>query len=65
MIGASGWWEASSNVDGSYTVKVTIGWGDCPAGCINQHTWTYRVGRDGGLTLLEESGVPVPASLTP
>ena len=53
MIGASKWWEASANDDGSYTVKVTIGWGDCPAGCINQHTWTYRVGRDGALALLD------------
>jgi hypothetical protein len=65
MIGASRWWEASANDDGSYTVKVTIGWGDCPAGCINQHTWTYRVGRDGALKLVEETGVPVPPSLTP
>jgi hypothetical protein len=65
MIGASRWWEASANDDGSYTVKVTLGWGDCPAGCINQHTWTYRVGRDGALNLLEESGIPLPASLAP
>jgi hypothetical protein len=65
MIGVSKWWEASANDDGSYAVKITIGWGDCPAGCINQHTWTYRVGRDGALALLEESGVPVPASLAP
>ena len=65
MIGLSKWWEASANGDGSYMVKVTLGWGDCPAGCINRHTWSYRVGRDGALTLLEESGVPVPASPTP
>jgi len=65
MIGASRWWEAAANDDGSYTVKLTIGWGDCPAGCINRHTWTYRVGRDGALTLLDESGDPVPASLAP
>jgi hypothetical protein len=65
MIGVSKWWEASANDDGSYAVKVTIGWGDCPAGCINQHTWSYRVGRDGALALLEESGVPMPASLAP
>jgi hypothetical protein len=65
MIGGSRWWEASANDDGSYTVKVTLGWGDCPAGCINQHMWTYRVGRDGALNLLEESGIPLPASLAP
>jgi hypothetical protein len=65
MIGLSKWWEASANDDGSYTVKVTLGWGDCPAGCINRHTWSYRVGRDRELTLLEESGSPVPASLAP
>lgn len=65
MIGSSKWWEASANYDGSYNVKLTLGWGDCPAGCINKHTWTYRVARDGALELLEESGVPVPESLAP
>ena len=65
MIGASRWWEAAANDDGTYSVKVTLGWGDCPAGCINRHTWTYRVGGDGGLTLVEEAGDPVPASFTP
>src|SRR6185369_2254469 len=47
MIGLSKWWEASANDDGSYAVKVTIGWGDCQAGCIDRHTWSYRVGPDG------------------
>ncbi|HYN68778.1 MAG TPA: hypothetical protein VEX41_01040 [Candidatus Eisenbacteria bacterium] len=65
IIGASRWWEASANEDGSFTVKVTIGWGDCPAGCINRHLWTYRVSREGVLELLEESGIEVPASLAP
>jgi len=65
MIGLSKWWEAAANDDGIYTVKVTIGWGDCQAGCIDRHTWSYRVGPNGALTLIEESGTPVPASLAP
>lgn len=65
VIGASRWWEASANADGSYTVKITIGWGDCPAGCINRHIWTYQVSRDGGLQVLAESGDEVPASPAP
>src|SRR4051812_24383054 len=26
---------------GGFAVTVEIGWGDCPAGCINRHHWFY------------------------
>ncbi|TAK00733.1 MAG: hypothetical protein EPO36_07640 [Chloroflexota bacterium] len=60
VIGASKWWEAEALADGAYRVSLTVGWGDCPAGCINRHVWTFEVTADGQVTLLEESGDPVP-----
>lgn len=50
--GASGW-----------TVTVEVGWGDCPAGCIDRHTWVFAVDRDGRVELQRESGPAVPAGL--
>ncbi len=44
----------------AYLVSVFIGWGDCPAGCINSHSWKYRVARDGTVTLTFEGGDPDP-----
>lgn len=34
----------------------TLGWGDCPAGCINYHSWKFRVASNGGVTLADEYG---------
>jgi hypothetical protein len=38
-----------------------VGWGDCPAGCINEHRWTYAVSSTGDVDLVDESGDPLPA----
>jgi hypothetical protein len=62
-VGASSWWTAVP-ADGAtppaWTVTYDIGWGDCPAGCTDAHTWTYFVEPDGGVTFQEETGSPVP-----
>jgi hypothetical protein len=55
MIGACCWYEVTPLDDG-YQVKVTIGWGDCPAGCIEKHEWTYAVAPDGRVGLINETG---------
>jgi hypothetical protein len=60
MVGQSHWWEALP-LDGStpptgWTVKFTAGWGDCPAGCIDQHSWTWNVTSDGAVTFVSEEG---------
>ncbi|MEW5991742.1 MAG: hypothetical protein AB1736_10425 [Chloroflexota bacterium] len=60
IIGASKWWEAEALGGGAYRITLTLGWGDCPAGCINRHAWAFEVTGDGQVTLLEESGVPMP-----
>jgi hypothetical protein len=46
-----------------YTVTIEIGWGDCPAGCIDHHRWTYSVGADGSVHLDGEDGPTVPAGV--
>jgi hypothetical protein len=66
MIGQSSWYEAmpASGV-GAFIVTVRIGWGDCPAGCIDEHTWVYAVSPDGSVTLQSEGGGTVPDSAWP
>ncbi|MFL5754933.1 MAG: hypothetical protein ACJ77N_01415, partial [Chloroflexota bacterium] len=54
-IGQAYWWEAQQ-AGGAWRVTFHVGWGDCPAGCINEHTWTYDVGRDGAVTPIGEQG---------
>ena len=59
LIGQASWFEVSETDDG-WQVLIRIGWGDCPAGCINEHRWTYAVGRDGTVELLREEGDDLP-----
>jgi hypothetical protein len=61
LIGACCFYEATTTADG-YQVNVELGWGDCPAGCINRHRWSYSVAPDGSTTLLSETGEPVPSN---
>ena len=59
LIGQAAWYEVASSGDG-WEVLVRIGWGDCPAGCINEHRWTYAVGGDGTVELVKETGDVLP-----
>jgi hypothetical protein len=59
LIGQSAWYEVSPALVG-WRVTVTIGWGDCQAGCIARHTWVYDVDPAGTVTLVEERGDPLP-----
>jgi hypothetical protein len=66
LIGQAKWWEATPVVGyqpGSWQVVYQIGWGDCQAGCIDRHTWTYEVTPDGTVTLISEEGSPVPTNV--
>lgn len=56
MIGQSGYYEVQRAADGGYAVRVWIGWGDCPSGCINHHKWQFHVDPDGTISLIDESG---------
>ena len=59
MIGQAAWYEATPTPDG-FEVVVRVGWGDCPAGCIDEHLWTFAVTRDGRLELTGDEGPEVP-----
>ncbi|MFI5254034.1 MAG: carboxypeptidase-like regulatory domain-containing protein [Candidatus Limnocylindrales bacterium] len=63
-IGQSAWYEVASAADGGYGVDITIGWGDCPAGCIDHHVWHYAVSAGGVVTKTGESGAPLPDGAT-
>ena len=62
LIGQCCFFTAASAADG-YTVTVEIGWGDCPAGCINRHHWFYSVAADGSVHLDREDGPALPGGV--
>lgn len=64
LIGACCWYEATA-VEGGYQVVFTVGWGDCPAGCINRHRWTFAVAPGSEVALIGEDGPGVPADVMP
>ena len=59
IIGQASWYEVTP-VDVGWKVVIRIGWGDCEAGCISEHRWTYTVGRDASVELNSEVGDPLP-----
>ena len=64
LIGQSAWYEVmpASGV-GAFRIRTRVGWGDCEAGCIDEHVWTYAVAPDGTVTLQPETGEPVRDAL--
>src|SRR6266550_3737051 len=58
-IGQAAWYKVADTNDG-WSVTIRMGWGDCPAGCINEHTWMYDVTRGGQVTPAGERGDPLP-----
>ena len=59
LIGQAAWYKVASAGDG-WEVQIRIGWGDCPAGCINEHLWVYGVTRDGSVHLISQDGEVPP-----
>ena len=41
------------------TYHLSIGWGDCPAGCIYHHYWNYFISSTGLVVFTGESGDPL------
>ena len=66
LIGQSSWYtvQPASGV-GAFIVTVQVGWGDCEAGCINEHTWVVAVTPDGRTDVVKETGPAVPADAWP
>lgn len=63
LIGQGSWYEATAAPGGGFQVVVRVGWGDCQAGCIDEHRWTFEVSALGAIRLLRETGAPVPSDL--
>ena len=63
MIGASRWWTAEPLPGGGYRIQITVGWGDCQAGCIDRHVWTFEVDPDGTVRPIGEEGPELPVDL--
>jgi len=59
LIGGCCFYEARPD-NGGYVVTFEVGWGDCMAGCINKHVWTYAVTPVGDIGLVGETGDPIP-----
>lgn len=62
LIGQCCFYTVAPAADG-WAVTIEIGWGDCPAGCIDRHHWFYSVHSDGTIRLDREDGPPVPAGV--
>ena len=66
MIGQANWYEVTpASGVGAFIVTVRLGWGDCQAGCIDEHTWVYAVLPDGTVNLQSDGGGEVPAAAWP
>jgi hypothetical protein len=62
LTGQAAWYEAWESPDG-YTVKITLGWGDCQAGCIERHVFLFEVAPDGVFGPPIEEGDPLSGDL--
>jgi hypothetical protein len=61
MVGQGSWYDVAPSSSG-WIVTVQLGWGDCQAGCISRHTWTYAVTTTGAASLVSETGDALPAA---
>ena len=44
----------------AWRLDYSVGFGDCPAGCTERHTWTFRIFADGRVRYDGSSGPPPP-----
>jgi hypothetical protein len=47
--------------NGGWRLEYSVGFGDCPAGCIGRHVWTFAVDSTGAVRYLGGSGDPLPS----
>ena len=64
LIGQGSYWTAdprgTATPPDEWTVTFVVGWGDCQAGCIDEHEWTWLVPVSGPPQLLDDTGSPLP-----
>ncbi len=49
----------ASRLRDAWQMRYSLGFGDCPAGCINRHSWTFDVTDQGSVTYRGSSGDPL------
>lgn len=64
-IGQDRWYEVLPLEDGGLRVRLHVGWGDCPAGCINEHVFEVDIDPSLAVFAVTERGDPLPAGLLP
>ncbi len=64
LIGQDRWYEVLPLGDG-VRVRLHVGWGDCPAGCINKHEIDIDLARSLAIVAVTERGDPLPPGLLP
>ena len=65
-IGQASWYQvAPASGVGAFVVTVRVGWGDCQAGCIDEHRWNYAVQPDGTVTVVSQEGDVIPDAAWP
>lgn len=58
--------DISASIYPNYVQLVySLGWGDCPSGCINRHYWTFNVYYNCSIQYSGESGTPLPVATVP
>lgn len=64
LIDQASWFEAApleaAKPPVTWGITFRVGWGDCPAGCISEHTWAYTIGVDEAVTFTGETGPALP-----
>lgn len=48
----------------NWLLTYSLGWGDCPSGCIARHYWSFEVDSSGEVAYTGSSGTPIPEFLT-
>lgn len=44
--------------------RFTVGWGDCPSGCVNGHEWLFEVDDANGARFVGSAGDPLPPDIS-
>lgn len=67
LIGQANWYRVGARRgEDLITVEIQFGWGDCPAGCINRHTWLIAVDvKANQVADITEDGDPIPEMASP
>jgi hypothetical protein len=60
-VGGDGGDIRASRSGDAWRLDYSVGYGDCPAGCINRRTWSFSVSAAGAVRYLGASGSPPPA----